>query len=403
MEMNIRLARAAVMKGAGNIEIQEFPSPEIKENEALLKVELSGICGTDKNMYKGFITHPGGKITPFPIIPGHEIVGIIHDIGEEAKATLEGTGEELKRGDRVVPVCDVGCGTCFNCRFTYGYVAWCERSFGYGTLISCKDPPHLFGGWSQYTYIHPNTLLFKAEKIPPEVAVLTEPFAVAYGTLMKAMHPCSPTLDLHGFNPGDTIVIQGPGPIGLIHAIMARIVGAGDIIIVGAGTEADSWRVNYISKEFANVVDYTVNERDSESRVREVLSLTGGKGADLVIECTGVPDALVEGLEMLRGKGGMLLIVGIFIDVGRSVEINPARLISHKGALIMGVPNHPLQGYRVALKLMRKFMGRIPFHKIVTHIYPLDKAKKAVEKAVEGKVIKVAIAPNKHIEACSTH
>lgn len=387
--------KAAVMKGPGRLEIQEFPLPEVGESEALIKVGLSGICGTDKHMYLGEITHPGGIETPFPIIPGHEIVGVVEKIGEKARYTLEGRGGELKAGDRVVPVCDVGCNRCFNCRFTFGYVAWCRHAAAYGTLFSCKDPPHLRGGWAQYMHIHPNTLLFKVPGgIPPEVAVLTEPLAVAYGTLMKAMHPCSPVMDLHGFNPGDIVVIQGLGPIGLVHAIMARMIGAGDLIVVGAGTEADAWRAEYIAREFGSVVDYIVNERKPESRVEETLRLTGGRGADVVIECTGAPNAIVEGLEMLRDRGGMLLVVGVFIDTGETIKLNPARLISHKNALIMGVTNHPLQGYHIAMKLMRKYSSKLSLHKIVTHTYPIEKAREALEKAIEGKAIKVAIAPN---------
>ena len=389
------MVKAAVMVKPGVIEIQEFPKPEISKNEALMKVEYSGICGTDKHMFLGELIHPGGVVTPFPIIPGHEIVGRITEIGEEASVKLEATGRELKLGDRVVPVCDVPCSTCYTCRFTYGYAAWCERSFSYGTTRSCKEPPHLYGGWSQQMYIHPDTLLFKvADGIAPEVAVLTEPFAVAYGAYMKAMQPCSPVLDIHGYSPGDTVVILGPGPIGLIHAIMARIVGAGDIIVVGSGSEADEWRVGYIEKEFRNVVDYTVNLPSPEERVKEVFKLTGGRGADLVVECAGVPEAIVDGLKILKDKGGTLLVVGVFIDLNRDIKFNPAALISHKNARMIGISNHPLQGYEKAFRLMRKYGEKLSFRKIVTHIFPLEEAQEAMDTAIKGKAMKVVIKPN---------
>lgn len=389
------MVKAVVMAKPGVLEIKEFPRPEISEDEALLRVEYSGICGTDKHMYLGKLVHPGNIVTPFPIIPGHEIVGRIEEIGDRARTKLEATGVELKVGDRVVPVCDVPCGTCYTCRFTYGYVAWCEHAFCYGTTRTCIEKPYLYGGWSQLMYIHPNTLLFKApDNIPPEVVVLAEPFAVAYGAFIKAMQPCSPVLDIHGYSPGDSVVILGPGPIGLIHAVMARIVGAGDIIIVGAGSEADEWRVNYIEKEFKGVVDYTVNLRNPEERVKEVLKLTNGRGADLVIECAGAPEAIVDGLKMLKSKGGTLLVVGVFIDVGRKIEFNPATLISHKNARIIGISNHPLQGYERVFKIMRKYSGKIPIHKIVTHIFPLERVREAMETAIKGKAIKVLIKPN---------
>src|SRR5208282_1137051 len=134
--------RAAVMVRPGKIELQEFPYPKIPANSALVKME---ICGTDKHMYKGETMHPGQIESTFPIIPGHENVGVIEEIGQEAKS-LEVEGKSLQPQDRVVPVCDVVCGECYVCRTSFGFTASCERDRGYGTTISCKDPPHLFGG-----------------------------------------------------------------------------------------------------------------------------------------------------------------------------------------------------------------------------------------------------------------
>jgi threonine dehydrogenase-like Zn-dependent dehydrogenase len=388
------MIKAAVMVKPGVLEVQKFPKPKISESEALMEIEYSGICGTDKHMFLGEVVHPGGVSTPFPIIPGHEIVGRITEIGEVARRKIEATGEELKPGDRIVPVCDVSCGACRTCRFTYGYVAWCEHAFSYGTTRSCRDPPFLYGGWSQLMYIHPNTLLFKLpDDIPPKVAVLTEPFAVAYGAYMKAMQPCSPVLDINGYSPGDDVVILGPGPIGLIHAIMARINGAGNVIVIGSGSEIDEWRLGYINKEFKDIVDYTVNLRSSDERVEEVFRLTGGRGADMAVECAGAPEAVVDGLKMLRDKGGTLLVLGVFIDVGRDIRFNPATLISHKNARIIGISNHPLQGYRNAFRLMRKYAERFSFNKIVTHTFPLEMINEAMATAISGKAIKVLINP----------
>jgi len=386
--------KAAVMIKPGEIEIRSFPLPEISEDEALIKMELSGICGTDKNVYQGNITHPGGIVTPFPIIPGHENVGVISEIGDAASAEMEARGYPLKKGDRVVPMCDVPISKNNICNFIYGYLGWCKKIIGYGTTISCDTPPHLFGGWSEYMYIHPNTPLFKVpNNLPPQAAVLTEPFAVAYGSLIKAMQPTSPVLDIHGFSPGDDVVILGPGPLGLIHAIISRIVGAGDIIMVGSGSENDEWRLNYIFKNFNMVVDHVINDPKPDNRLKEIWYLTGNRGADLVIECAGVPNAIVQGLKILREKGGTLLSVGVFIDTGKTIEINPAKYITHKNVRIIGITNHPLQGYDRALKLMRKYISKIPLTKIITHTFPLSEVRKAMETAIKGKGIKVVIAP----------
>jgi D-arabinose 1-dehydrogenase-like Zn-dependent alcohol dehydrogenase len=100
--------RAAVMTGPGKLHVAEFPYPKIPSNAALVRMEMSGICGTDKHMFKGETTHPGGQETAFPIIPGHENVGIIQELDSDA-TSLEVEERRLQVGDRVLPVCDVTC------------------------------------------------------------------------------------------------------------------------------------------------------------------------------------------------------------------------------------------------------------------------------------------------------
>src|SRR5208337_745930 len=113
--MRNKVRAAAVMVRPGKIELQEFPYPKIPANSALVKMEMSRICGTDKHMYKGETMHPGQIESTFPIIPGHENVGVIEEIGQEAKS-LEVERKSLQPQDRVVPVCDVVCGECYVCR-----------------------------------------------------------------------------------------------------------------------------------------------------------------------------------------------------------------------------------------------------------------------------------------------
>lgn len=381
---------AAVMVKPGRIEVREFPYPEVPKDSALVRMEMSGICGTDKDMYKGEIIHPGGIATPFPIIPGHENVGVIAEIGEEAAVRMEVEGHKLREGDRVVAACDVLCGECYWCRHGFSY-PWCENWIGYGTTISCNDPPHLFGGWAEYMYILPRVFLFKVpEGIPLENAVLTEPMAVAYGALSKVSSPCSLALDMGGVEAGDTVVVQGPGPLGLCHAFMARVMGAGRIIAVGSGSNHDRSRLE-LAEEMGAIDDY-VNVRDPVDRVREVLRLSEGRGADLVIECAGAPRAVLEGLEMLR-RGGTYLELGNFIDKGVTVPLNPALHICAKNARIIGVTGMPYHAYSKALRIMSRYGGKIPFSGLVTHRFRLDEAEEAMKVAMKGESLKVVITP----------
>src|SRR5579864_3131665 len=207
--------RAAVMRRPHEISVKEFPFPEIEKNGALVKMKMSGICGTDKHMFRGETMHPGEQESTFPLIPGHENLATIEKLGKKSGQWFDANGEKITEGDRVVPACDVNCGECFNCRNYYGW-CWCEKVYGYGTTISCKDPPHLFGGWAEYMYIRPKVYLFKVpETLPEKVAVLAEPMSVAYASFSRAMNPYF--LVKEGAGPGSNVVIQGTGPLGLSH------------------------------------------------------------------------------------------------------------------------------------------------------------------------------------------
>ncbi len=209
--------RAAVLTGPGNIEIQEFPYPKCPEGGAIIKMELAGICGTDKHTYKGevrqFAGTPAETSTPFPIIQGHENVGVIVEITEEGRHKLEYDGQILNVGDRVVMCPDVACGECWYCKHIADY-PWCDTLLGYGNAFTCAEPPHLFGGFAEYMAIVPGVKLYKVpEGMPPELAVFAELFDVTY-SLDKAKEHY--TFGGEGFAFGDTVMIQGAGPLGIM-------------------------------------------------------------------------------------------------------------------------------------------------------------------------------------------
>jgi len=378
--------KAIVMQGPYQLSLNEFPYPKILNNSALIKVELAGICGTDKHMYKGEIIHPRGIPANFPIIPGHEVVGVIENIGKEAKKEMGTLGETLNEGDRVVVIPALYCKKCFYCKNYYG-ISFCEHYQGhYGWGLTCKDPPHLFGGWSEYLYALPGSFLAKVPfEIPPEVAVLTEPFTVPYMVFNKAMHPYS--LVKEGFSPGDSVVIQGSGPIGLAHLIFAKIIGAGQIIVIGR----PKYRLEIAKKYGATSVINIDEVTDPQDRVEEVLKLTDKRGADIVIEATGYPEAVNEGLEMLRILG-TYIIVGLYIDMGE-IRLNPQRKIVSKWAHVIGIPGQTYQSYAAVLKIFKQYRKKIPFEEMITHVYKLEEAKEAMNKALSEECMKVVFKP----------
>ena len=377
--------RAAVMTGPGRIHVDEFPYPKIPSNAALVKMEMSGICGTDKHMFKGETTHPGGQETAFPIIPGHENVGIIEELGKDA-TSLEVEERELRVGDRVVPICDVTCGKCYICRSSYGFTTSCLRDVGYGTTLSCKDPPHLFGGWAEYMYILPQALLAKVpEGMPPEAAVMAEVLSVAFCAFDKAMSPYA--LGKEGFGPGDTVVILGAGPLGVCHGIMARMSGAEKVIVVGA----PEFRLELAKTLFADHVVSIDKIRDPQERLEEIRTLTDNRGADLVAECAGLPQAVSQGLDMLR-IGGTMIVAGNYIDMGPT-PINPQKQILSKNARLIGVNGQTATSYAGSLRLIKRFLQTIPIDKMVTHKFKIADAERALRTGISMESMEVVITP----------
>lgn len=134
---------AAVMVEPSKIETREFPFPKLEEGAMLMRMEMSGICGTDKHTYKDetklYVGITAERDTLFPIIPGHENVGVVAEITKKARLELEFNGEELKEGDRVTMCPDMVCGKCFYCRNVFGYL-WCENMLSYGHTMNFQDP-----------------------------------------------------------------------------------------------------------------------------------------------------------------------------------------------------------------------------------------------------------------------
>lgn len=390
--------KAAVMVAPGKLEVRNLPYPRLTDDSIIVKMEMSGICGTDKHTYRGEATHSlggdEGYLTHYPILPGHENIGIVEELGKNAqKPTREHDGLGLKLGDRVFPACDVLCGECYECRYYYGY-PMCRNWWGYGnTCYSEKDPrifgdpPYLIGGWAEYMHIDPKVKIFKVPKsIPPNVGCLIEPMTDAYGAMSKATTPYP--LAKEGFGPGDSVVVQGAGPIGACMITMARVFGAGSIIVVENGDPRVEYRLKLARELGANE---QVSLKDSKSRVKAVQDLTGGRGADVVAECAGVPQAISEGLKMLR-RGGTFLELGNYISMG-GATIDPNIDILLKWARIIGINAWPQECSSRVIKIMERYAKEIPFDRIVTHVYKIDDVQKAMEKALSLECLKVAITP----------
>ena len=234
--------RAAVLAAPGRYELQEFPYPRLADGALLMQVEMVGICGTDKHTYAGetkqYAGTPAETDTPFPIIQGHENVGVVAEITPTAAERIEFYGRRLAVGDRITMCPDVVCGRCYECTHVMGYV-WCENSECYGNSFTSAEPPHLLGGMAEYMYLRPVTFVYKVpDGLSPRVAVLAELMACT-ASLDKLKEFSSYALE--GFNSGDTVVVIGTGPLGLLHEATADMMGAGQIIATDLSEHRLAW------------------------------------------------------------------------------------------------------------------------------------------------------------------
>jgi threonine dehydrogenase-like Zn-dependent dehydrogenase len=373
---------AVTLVKPGKYEIREYPLPEPAAGCVLIRMEMSGICGTDKHTFQGYTAQYGGRQLEFPIIQGHENVGTIAAIGGDGKyADFEGVA--LREGDRVVVGANVACGECYYCRHDFPYYC-CEKTTDYGNNLSAKNPPHLFGGWSQYMYVVPGSFLVKVpDDLPSEVAVLTEIFAVSVG-LDRAKHMSA--FPNESFRFDDTVVVLGVGPLGMCFLMKARMLGAGTIVAM----DKSEYRLNFAKRLGA---DFAVNvgTMSKEERLKMVKDLTHGRGADMVIECAGVPEAVPEALDMLR-VGGLLVEAGNFSDLGE-VPISPHRHICAKNARILGVAGEEPAAYGPSMRQMARYMKNYPLREFVTHRYGLRDVDAAMRKSVEAESMKVVLEP----------
>jgi threonine dehydrogenase-like Zn-dependent dehydrogenase len=352
--------RAATLVAPHRLEVRSYPYPEALEPGAvLLRMRASGICGTDKHTFRGeteqYLGTENERSTPFPIIQGHENVGVVEALGEGG--AYAGDGTPLAAGDRVVPAPNRACGTCRMCARGFPYYL-CRRLENYGNSLSSAPPPHLFGGWSEYLYLKPGTGVFRVpDSLPDDVAVLTEIFAVTHSLERAAALP-SPA----GFRPGDTVAVIGVGALGQAHAVKASLMGAGRIFAVDP-----SRRRLELAARLAGA------EPAAAEAVRE---------ADVVVNATGFPGSFGQAIDMVR-DGGTVIEVGAFVDMGGE-PFNPAVLCG-RNLTLLGIGGEDLLVYERTLALLARHAPAVPFADMVSHRFGVEDAPAAMETALDAE------------------
>ncbi len=376
--------RAAVVHAPGRFAVDTFPEPEPGPGAVLLRMQFSGICGTDKHTWRGESLQYAGtdheREAAYPLICGHENVGLIEAIGP-GEPPVDAGGRPFAIGDRVVPAPNLTCGRCRFC-VGAGYPYYlCTALEDYGNSLTCAEPPHLFGGWSELMYLLPGTRLFRVpDALPSQLAALTEILAVTNGLDRARALP-------GGFGFGETVLVLGVGPLGLMHLAKAEMMGAGALIAVDVMAE----RLEH-ARAFGADLALDAAGTSVEERLEAVRAATGGLGADVVCSCSGQAASLIEALDLVR-PGGTVIEAGAFVDMG-PVPINPNSQVCSKGVTILGVGGETLDQYQPSLDMLARHGGRLPFARAITHRVGLDGVGAALELAQTGAAMKVLVAPN---------
>lgn len=308
--------KAALLYGKEDLRVQDIPVPEIHENEVLLKVKTTFVCGTDVRMFRN--GHKGVSETS-PLVLGHELSGIIAAVGKNVKGYQEGMA--------VAVAPNMGCGICEMC--ISGNTQFCTREFNaLGITIN--------GGFAEYVRI-PEAAVRQGNmmEIPSgmsfEEAAIAEPLSCAYNGYTKA-----PTV------PGDTVLIIGAGPIGIMHARLSKMAGAAKIFI------------NDISEdrlELCRQADSAFITLDSKPPLQEqIKDVTNGRGVDVCITACPVPQVQALALELAAINGKVLFFGGLPADRA-NVALN-TNIIHYKQLLVTGTTRSSLSQFRTTLKLV---------------------------------------------------
>jgi threonine dehydrogenase-like Zn-dependent dehydrogenase len=359
---------AAVMPAPRRpIEIREFERPDLPPGAALLRTARSEVCGTDVHLWHGRLSG-----VPYPIIPGHVSAGTL----DAVRGPLRGLdGSELREGDRVV-FFDVHrtCGRCRACT-VHRTPTRCTARRVYGITDSATDG--LFGGWSQAIYLEPGVGLARL----PDGVTFDDYIGAGCG-LLTAVH----IVERATLRPGDSVLVQGTGPVGLSTIAVARLSGASTIVAIGAPAAR-------LDLACAMGADHVFDLRSStiDERLDKVRALTHGEGVDVVVEAAGSARAIEEGLGLVR-DGGRYVVAGHYTDAGAS-EINAHHQINRKHLDIRGCwgsePGHFLR----ALTFLERYAATVPWRAIGERTYPLDRLNDALQDAEAMRIAKAVVDP----------
>jgi L-iditol 2-dehydrogenase len=333
-------------RGVGNIELREIDPPHIGRGEVLVQVEAAGLCGTDLH-----IEQNNSFYTP-PVVLGHEYAGTVLEVDKSVS--------DIRVGDRVTSPATQYCGQCYQCKT--GHFNRCTAPNKKILGVSAAN-----GSFARYVAV-PEYILHKIPKnLPLEEAALAEPAAC----VVRCVAERTPV------SPGDTVLIQGPGTMGLIATQVAKAMGAAKVVITGV--TSDDWRFDVAKKVGADIAIDVLSDKDAVGTVR---SLTEGIGADVVIEASGSAAARKQALEFVKVTGHVTLLG----TQGTNTDLYLDHIVE-KELTVSGSWGTLPSTWVLTMRMMGH--GQIDVKPLITHRLPLDEWEEAFELMKTQKAIKV--------------
>lgn len=349
---------AAVSELPGEpFQIEELPVPDVEPGSILIRNTGAAVCGSDLHGWRGEFGRPS---QPRKRIPGHEFTGRVHSLGEGV--ATDSLRRPIAAGDRVVFPFFFPCMRCYHCLRDQLHV--CQYRGRANIRMSWEDYPYCDGGFAQYFKLPPGHFVFKVPDELPDTALATVNCSMAQ--VMMAHH-------LANMRDGDTVVVQGAGGLGIYAVAIAADKGASQVIVV----DGQKARLDLATRCGATATVDLKECDSSEARIDRVKELTGGIGADVVIEVVGIAQTTPEGIEMTRSGG-------TFIDIGNigagSYTLVASKLITHQIRWI-GLQHYNPWILDACLKFLVRTKDRYPLLDLVSHTFPLDKINEAFETA----------------------
>ncbi len=337
-------------KGPGNIGVIEMEDPPVREGEILIQIAAAGVCHTDVLMINWGPTIEKEYRPALPLVMGHEFSGTILKLGSQVSG--------FEAGDPVVVNPILTCGRCSYC--LEGRQQVCSNR----TLLGFQGN----GGFAERISVPARNVYKLSPKIDLETAVLCEPF----NTIIRAFEKASPSY-------GDTVLISGPGPMGLLALLLGQYCGCGSILMTGLDADRERLRI----AESLGAVPINVEREDVKGRVKEV---THGLGLSVILETSGSSRALIQDLDLLR-RCGKLILVGLSEEPAPFI---PAAFALNETEMI-GIRAYNPKTWETCLKILAS--GKIDFSPVLTHRLPLDQAEKGFELLQKKIGFKILLKP----------